>query len=164
MSNTNAAFSSPASRPWLTAAVACAAGALFALGLVVSGMTQPAKVLGFLDIAALVSAIQVGSFPGDWDPSLGFVMAGAVAVTWFAFATTGPQQGRSPWLARRFELPDQQQIDRPLVLGAVVFGIGWGLSGYCPGPALASALSGSWGMAAFLPAMLAGMWFAKKSR
>jgi uncharacterized membrane protein YedE/YeeE len=123
-------------------------GALFGFGLVVSGMTQPAKVLGFLDIAALTD--------GHWDPSLAFVMGGAVAVTLIGFAVT-PRPGRRPWAAPVFALPSREQIDAPLLAGAALFGIGWGLAGYCPGPALAVLLTGQRDGLIFATAMLVGM-------
>ena len=97
------------------------AGFLFGLGLVIGGMSNPAKVLNFLDLA------------GSWDPSLAFVMAGALAVTFIGYKLVFRQP--RPLLAARFHLPELKQIDRRLVLGAAIFGVGWGLSGFCPGPA-----------------------------
>jgi uncharacterized protein len=131
-------------------------GAVFALGLVLSGMTQPAKVLGFLNIGGIVAPERFGA----WDASLAFVMGGALCVTLLAFAIT-PLAGRKPWLAERFELPTRQDIDRPLLLGAALFGIGWGLVGYCPGPALASLLTGGLDTLIFVAALAGGMWTAK---
>jgi uncharacterized membrane protein YedE/YeeE len=136
--------------------MALAAGALFAAGLVISGMTQPAKVLGFLDLGAMAT--------GQWDPSLAFVMGGAVLVTLVAFTVTPPNPrhpDRHPWLAQRFQLPNRRDIDRRLLGGGALFGIGWGLAGYCPGPALASVLMGGLDALAFVLAMLAGMAAAK---
>jgi uncharacterized membrane protein YedE/YeeE len=123
--------------------VAFLSGILFAVGLAVAGMTQPAKVAGFLDVA------------GNWDPSLAFVMIGAIAVNavgWLvarrrAAASIGP--GLPPAPSRR--------LDVPLIGGAAVFGIGWGLSGFCPGPALETAFTGGRAALVFAPAMLAGM-------
>ena len=123
---------------------AFAAGLLFAAGLGVAGMTQPAKVFGFLDIT------------GNWDPSLAFVMLGAIAV--HATAVRGILRRRAPLFAVRFALPTRRDVDARLVTGAALFGAGWGLVGYCPGPAL-TALGGSVPAAAiFVPAMVAGMW------
>jgi len=141
---------------WL---LAFAAGLLFAAGLVLAGMTQPAKVIGFLNLGGLAA----GPFPGDWDPTLAFVMGGAVAVTLLAFAIT-PRPGRHPWLGERFVLPTRQDIDGPLVLGAALFGAGWGLAGYCPGPAIASVLTGGQDALLFVAAMLAGMALARRWR
>lgn len=132
--------------------LALASGALFALGLVLSGMTQPAKVIGFLNVGGLFDPARFGA----WDPSLAFVMGGALCVTLVAFAVT-PRPGCKPWLADAFQLPTRRDIDRPLVLGAALFGIGWGLAGYCPGPALASLLTGGLDAPLFVAAMLAGM-------
>jgi len=120
------------------------AGILFGAGLLVSGMANPAKVLNFLDVA------------GSWDPSLAFVMGGAVACTSLGYPLVlGRKQ---PLFANAFELPERRDIDRPLVVGALLFGLGWGLSGYCPGPlwtSLAGQAKGTFMFAAF---MLAGMW------
>jgi len=132
-------------------------GVVFAAGLVLSGMTQPAKVMGFLNLAGLAH----GPFPGLWDPTLAFVMGGAVLVTLLGFAWT-LRAGSTPWLASAFVLPTRKDIDLPLVAGAAVFGVGWGLSGYCPGPALASVFTGGTDALMFVGAMLAGMWGAKR--
>lgn len=123
--------------------VALAAGLLFGLGLTISGMINPAKVLGFLDVA------------GHWDPSLAFVMVGAIAVAAIGFALG--QQRPAPICASSFSGPTETRIDIRLVSGAVLFGIGWGLVGYCPGPALASLGFGSWRTLLFVAAMLVGM-------
>jgi uncharacterized membrane protein YedE/YeeE len=120
-----------------------AAGLLFGAGLVVSGMANPAKVLGFLDLF------------GAWDPSLALVMAGAVGVGLVGFASA-PRQARSA-LGLPMRLPAQAGIDRRLVLGAAVFGVGWGLAGFCPGPALVALTTGSPKAILFVGAMLAGM-------
>lgn len=101
-----------------------ASGALFGLGLTVSHMINPAKVLGFLDVA------------GDWDPSLAFVMLGALIVATPAYVLS--RRLRAPLYAEEFARPGATRIDHRLIIGALLFGIGWGLVGYCPGPALAS--------------------------
>ena len=132
-------------------------GALFAVGLVVSGMTQPAKVTGFLNVGGIFAPERFGA----WDASLAFVMGAALLVTSVAFAVT-PRKGNKPWAAPRFELPTRQDLDRNLVLGAALFGIGWGLAGYCPGPALASLLYGGLDTIAFITALAMGMWAAKR--
>lgn len=117
-------------------------GVVFAVGLGVSGMTQPERVLGFLD------------FAGRWDATLMFVMAGGVAV----HVLTGRLAGEArPLLARKFELPTRRDIDRKLLLGAALFGAGWGLAGICPGPGLVSLASGAKTTVVFVAAMLAGM-------
>ena len=133
------------------------AGFIFSAGLVMSGMTQPAKVIGFLDIKEMF----VGSFPGQWDASLGFVMGGAVMVSLLGFFLT-PYASVRPWFTRAFVLPHHEHVDARLVIGAVVFGLGWGLSGYCPGPAMASLLTGQIDTVIFVMAMLPGMWLARK--
>jgi uncharacterized protein len=141
-----------------------AAGLLFALGLVLSGMTQPAKVLGFLNVMGLQQGISWQAAPGYWDPSLALVMGGALMVTLLAFAITPKltHPHGKPWFEDAFHLPTRSDIDGKLVAGGVLFGIGWGLAGYCPGPALASLLVGGVDVLAFCAAMLAGMWGAKK--
>ena len=118
-------------------------GLLFGLGLILSGMTDPSKVLGFLDIF------------GVWDPSLALVMGGAIAVGFFAFALA--KKRTVNFLGGALYLPTSSQIDKPLVIGAVLFGAGWGLAGFCPGPALVSLASGQIKAAAFVVFMLAGM-------
>jgi uncharacterized protein len=132
------------------------AGAIFAVGLVVSGMTQPPKVIGFLNVAGIFAPQRFGA----WDASLGFVMGGALLVTILAFAIT-PRAGNKPWAAARFELPSRKDIDSKLLAGAVLFGIGWGLAGYCPGPGLASMFYGGLDAALFVLAMVVGMVLAK---
>ncbi len=119
------------------------AGLLFGSGLIVSGMINPAKVLGFLDIA------------GAWDPSLAFVMAGAIAVTAAVFPVV---QKMSRSLANEpMRIPTDTRLDRRLLSGSAIFGIGWGLAGFCPGPALAGAGAGEPKALIFVTAMLAGM-------
>jgi uncharacterized membrane protein YedE/YeeE len=118
-------------------------GLLFGIGLIVSGMTDPSKVIGFLDLA------------GHWDPSLALVMGGAILVGLVAFRFAA---GRTrSLLGEVMRLPTASQIDRRLVLGGLAFGAGWGLAGYCPGPALASLVSGAVEPLIFSAAMLAGM-------
>ena len=119
------------------------AGLVFGLGLIVSGMANPAKVLGFLDIA------------GRWDPSLAFVMGGAVAVGLIAFRFA---RGRNvSLLGENMRLPIADRIDRRLLGGGLLFGIGWGIAGFCPGPAIVALGMGAPKVLAFVAAMLAGM-------
>lgn len=127
--------------------IALAAGLLFGIGLAVSGMFDPAKVLGFLDVAAIAS--------GGWDPSLAFVMAGALAVALPAFRHARRQPG--PIAAPHFQVPASAGIDTRLLAGALLFGLGWGLVGYCPGPALAALAFGAVGTILFVAAMIVGM-------
>jgi uncharacterized protein len=122
---------------------AFAVGLLFGLGLLLSGMTDPGKVLGFLDLF------------GQWDPSLAFVMGGAIAVGFFAFALA-KQRTRS-FLDGAMHLPKATEIDRRLVVGSLTFGVGWGIAGFCPGPGLVSMADGEVKGLAFVIAMLAGM-------
>jgi uncharacterized membrane protein YedE/YeeE len=124
-----------------------AIGLVFGLGLVVAGMSDPAKVLNFLDLAAIGS--------GGWDASLAFVMAGAVAVAFIGFRLA-LRRGR-PIFDDRFHLPTATGLDRRILLGPAIFGIGWGLAGLCPGPALAAAATGGPPAWLFLAAMFAGM-------
>lgn len=121
------------------------AGLVFGLGLIVSRMVNPAKVLGFLDLA------------GHWDPSLALVMGGAIAVGAAGFAVAGRRQAtllRTPML-----LPTARVIDRRLVLGSLLFGVGWGLAGFCPGPALVALGAGQFKALVFVAAMVVGMLF-----
>ncbi len=136
---------------------AALSGALFAIGLVVSGMTQPPKVIGFLNIGGIFAPNRFGA----WDASLAFVMGGALLVTLVAFAVT-PRAGKRPWAVASFDLPTRKDIDAKLVVGAALFGIGWGLVGYCPGPALASLLTGGVDVIVFAAALAAGMWAARR--
>jgi uncharacterized membrane protein YedE/YeeE len=129
----------------MSVALAILTGALFGAGLLVSGMTQPAKVIGFLDVAR------------GWDPSLAFVMGGAVAVYALAFRAIRHRRAE-PWFDVSFHLPTRRDVDAALLAGAALFGIGWGLGGLCPGPGLVAAASGSAAAIAFVGAMLVGMW------
>jgi len=123
--------------------MALLAGLIFGLGLILSGMTNPAKVIGFLDLA------------GDWDPSLAFVMVGAIAVSFLPFQLAKKRSGTL--LGEPVRLPSPGPIDRRLLFGSFAFGIGWGLAGYCPGPALTSLISGGINPLIFVVSMLAGM-------
>ena len=118
-------------------------GALFGLGLAVSGMTDPLRILGFLDVS------------GDFDPALLFVLGGAVLTTLVLFRVVLRQP--TPVFAARFQISDLRAIDRPLLLGAALFGIGWGLAGYCPGPVLVGLGVLSAEALWFVPAMIGGM-------
>ena len=118
-------------------------GLIFGIGLILAGMTEPLKVKGFLDLA------------GAWDPSLAFVMAGAIALAAVAFALAKRRQ-RS-WTGTPFDIPTNRSIDRRLVAGGILFGIGWGIGGFCPGPALVALGSGMGAAGIFVAAMLAGM-------
>lgn len=126
---------------WIAAPLIC--GLIFGTGLLISGMVQPAKVLGFLDIF------------GAWDPSLAVVMAAALAVATPGFKLAGQRTG--PLLAGRYFWPGKSDIDRPLLVGAALFGVGWGLVGLCPGPALESLATLSPGVIVFVVAMAGGM-------
>ncbi|MGP9820486.1 DUF6691 family protein [Salinarimonas sp. NSM] len=126
------------------------AGLLFGIGLVVSGMADPAKVLSFLDLF------------GGFDPSLAFVMGGAVLVTFLGFRIV--LRRTAPVLMERFDLPGTRLIDGRLLTGAVVFGIGWGIGGFCPGPAIAALPLMAPGTLVFVPAMLVGLWAGVKVR
>lgn len=118
-------------------------GLLFGVGLLLSGMTDPAKVIAFLDLF------------GAWDPSLALVMGGAIAVGFVGFAVA--QKRTTTLLGGAMQLPTRRDIDRRLVIGALVFGTGWGLAGFCPGPALVSVGAGQVQAVVFVVAMLAGM-------
>ncbi|MGO3891745.1 MAG: DUF6691 family protein [Paenalcaligenes sp.] len=134
----------------MAAVSALLAGLLFGLGLMLSGMGQPTKVQNFLD------------FFGQWDPSLALVMVGAIAVAWWPFRLA-KRTSHPPMGAVAFELPTNKKIDARLLSGAALFGIGWGLAGYCPGPALVSLsalITTAWW---FVPAMLVGMWISDKA-
>ncbi|TDR30183.1 DUF6691 family protein [Hydromonas duriensis] len=133
-------------------------GFLFAVGLVISGMTQPDKVRGFLNVGGIIAPAHFGA----WDASLAFVMAGAVLVTLFGFSWWAKRAHR-PMLALEFILPRRTDIDAQLITGSVLFGIGWGIAGYCPGPALASILTGGMPVGVFVLAMIASMSITKKT-
>ena len=123
------------------AALAC--GLVFGLGLAISGMMNPAKVIGFLDVA------------GDWDPTLAFVMGGALLVAIPAYRAILEQ--RRPVLSGGFSLPTEDKLDAPLIWGSSLFGVGWGLVGFCPGPAVAAIVTGLPAVLGFVAAMIAGM-------
>lgn len=118
-------------------------GILFGIGLTVSSMINPNKILNFLDIT------------GDWDPSLAFVMLGAISVTWlgFRFVLKRP----SPVLSKKFFLPTKTTIDRRLIIGSAIFGMGWGMAGYCPGPAICAMGLGSMDAVYFVFGMIISM-------
>jgi len=118
-------------------------GLIFGIGLILSGMTDPGKVIGFLDLF------------GAWDPSLALVMGGAIAVGVFAFATA--KKRTATFLGGALHLPNSNDIDKRLLLGSLLFGAGWGLAGFCPGPAIVSLGAGQPKAAVFVLAMLAGM-------
>jgi len=120
------------------------AGALFGAGLLVSGMTRPENVVGFLDLR------------GAWNPSLAFVMAGAATIYAMLFRAI-QRRRRDPWFDIKFHIPTRRDLDAPLIAGSALFGVGWGLGGLCPGPAIVAAASGSVSALAFVGAMLAGM-------
>ena len=124
-----------------------ALGLLFGVGLLVSGMSDPAKVLNFLDLA------------GTWDPSLAFVMGGAVLVAFVGYRLVLARG--EPIAGDRFHLPTRNDIDARILAGPALFGIGWGLGGFCPGPALTALGLGAPGTLAFIPAMILGMWAAR---
>jgi uncharacterized membrane protein YedE/YeeE len=118
-------------------------GLLFGWGLLISGMTDPGKVIGFLDLTGL------------WDPSLALVMGGAIAVGFFAFGSA--KKRTRNFLGGALHLPTSSDIDKRLILGALLFGAGWGLAGFCPGPGIVSMAAGQPKAAVFVVAMLAGM-------
>lgn len=123
-------------------------GLLFGIGLALGGMTQPAVVLGFLDVF------------GRWDPRLAFVMGGAVVTTAIAYRLV--LRRARPLLAPAFALPSARRFDTRLIGGAALFGIGWGIGGYCPGPALASLMGGLFSLLVLVGCMAAGWWLARK--
>ncbi|MFW2341799.1 DUF6691 family protein [Brevundimonas sp.] len=123
--------------------IAILCGVLFGAGMIVSDMVNPARVLAFLDVT------------GDWDPSLAFVMGGALIPSGLAYLIH--RRMHAPMLAEEFNVPTSRRIDRPLIGGAMLFGLGWGLVGLCPGPALAALTTASWQAAIFVVAMLTGM-------
>lgn len=126
--------------------LALVTGSVFGIGLSISQMINPNKVLGFLDIS------------GDWDPSLAMVMVGALTVAFLGFRwVRGRQQ---PLLDSRFHITDKTQLDKPLLIGAALFGIGWGMTGYCPGPAFASIGLGNQEALLMVISIYAGFWAA----
>ena len=126
------------------------AGSFFGAGLMISGMTDTAKVQGWLDVF------------GDWDPTLAFVMGGAILPMALAWAVT--RRRAAPVLGGAFPPPPEPRLGRNLVVGSVLFGMGWGLAGLCPGPAIASLSYGGPGLLVFVAAMLTGMFFAPSVR
>lgn len=120
------------------------AGLIFGFGLLLAGMANPAKVLAFLDVS------------GTWDPSLALVMAGAISVA--VVPLNWARRNRQSLLGARMQLPVTTQLDARLIAGSLVFGIGWGIAGICPGPAVATLLTGHWKILIFLSALLAGMY------
>ncbi|MES1940517.1 hypothetical protein T5B8_09746 [Salinisphaera sp. T5B8] len=130
--------------------ITLASGVLFGVGLTLSGMVDPTKVLAFLDPL------------GPWDPTLAVVMASALSV--FAAAHAIARTRARPLCAERFHEPARLGIDRPLLIGAALFGIGWGMAGYCPGPGLAALVYNAHEAVVFLPAVLLGCWLAGRYR
>ena len=122
-------------------------GVIFAVGLVVGGMTQPQKIVQFLD------------FFGNWDPSLAFVMGGALLVNIFAYQWT--QRSEAPVVEKNFYIPTRTDLDWQLMTGGALFGVGWGVSGYCPGPALTSVVTGSTSVLAVVGGMIGGVFLYK---
>jgi uncharacterized membrane protein YedE/YeeE len=139
----------PRARAWAEGSVALLSGVIFALGLAIAGMTRAEKVMGFLN------------FFRGWDPSLMFVMGGAIAV--HAVAWRLIQRRPSPLLSARFLVPTRRDLDARLLLGAAIFGVGWGLGGFCPGPGLASLVTATPTALAFMAAMLVGSVGAAKA-
>jgi uncharacterized membrane protein YedE/YeeE len=125
------------------------AGILFGAGLALSGMTNPAKVIGFLDVT------------GRWDPTLAFVMGGAVGTFGIGLLVWRARTGGRGWFGHTLPTADKSPIDRPLLLGTAIFGVGWGLSGFCPGPALVNFGALRLEALIFVPAMAAGMLLAR---
>ena len=136
------------STPAVKTAAGYLAGLLFGLGLAISGMTDPARVLGFLDIA------------GVWDPTLIFVLGAAVGTTFVGYRLVFARG--TPLFSTQFQLPTKQELDAKLLGGAALFGVGWGLSGYCPGPAIASMGGLTLPLLALLAAMVVGWWIAQR--
>ena len=124
-------------------------GILFSIGLGISGMTQPQKVIGFLDVL------------GEWDPSLVFVMGGAV-ISYLLLQLLIQRRFSKPMLGETFQIPSRKDLDRSLIFGALLFGMGWGLGGYCPGPAITTLGSGSLNAVLFMVAMAMGMLLADR--
>jgi len=141
-------MTTPDNQPMEKSVSGLLAGLVFSLGLSISGMVNPAKVLGFLDLF------------GAWDPSLAFVMAAGLAVTYVGFRYS--QSHPAPLFEHRYHLPEQRQIDRPLIVGAVLFGAGWGLVGLCPGPAIAALATGNWKALLFVVSMFGGFYLHRQ--
>jgi len=129
--------------------IALMAGLLFGAGLILAGMTDPQAVLAFLDVA------------GAWNPKLAFVMGGAVASTLIGFRLV--MRRSAPWCDARFHMPDKKTVDAPLLAGAALFGVGWGLTGYCPGPALTGLMAGNAEVGLVVGSMLAGAWLQRRT-
>ena len=127
----------------MSSLIAVLSGLLFGIGLLASGMTDPVKVKGFLDLFGL------------WDPSLALVMGGAIAVGLIGF--TLASRRTNSWSGKPIDLPKSTVVDWRLVLGGILFGVGWGIAGYCPGPGIVAASAGSLAAGVFVVAMLAGM-------
>jgi hypothetical protein len=123
------------------------AGLLFGAGLALSGMINPARVLGFLDVA------------GAWDPTLAFVLGGALLPSALSYALV--RRMKRPVMADEFCIPQNRTIEKRLLAGGAIFGIGWGLVGLCPGPAIAGLVLGKWEVWLFVAAMIAGMWLQR---
>lgn len=135
-------------KKWLALAVSALSGWIFSLGLGLSGMTQPARVLGFLDVL------------GNWNPSLMLVMAGAIGIAAPFFRHIKKQP--APILDPQFHLAPARRPDMKLIAGSAIFGIGWGWSGICPGPAIVALATGHSGIIIFVLSMLAGMWIGNR--
>jgi uncharacterized protein len=149
MTDTENSRRAPSGMGRVLAALAC--GTLFGLGLAIAQMTNPAKVLAFFDVAAIPT--------GGWDPSLALVLGAAVAVTLTTYRLiTAP--GRRPLLDDSFHLPTKTAIDRPLLIGTAIYGIDWGLVGFCVGPSIAALAFGDLRVLIFVAAMAAGVWAA----
>ncbi len=131
-------------------AVGFFSGLVFGLGLIISGMANPAKVLNFLDLA------------GTWDPSLAFVMGSATLTAFVGYRLVW--RGPAPTLGAIFDVPSNTRIDRPLITGAAMFGIGWGIGGFCPGPAWTALPLLASGTLVFLPMMLDGLWLGSRGK
>ena len=127
-------------------------GLFFGLGLVIAGMSNPAKVLNFLDLAGIVAR--------TWDPSLAFVLVGAIAVAFVGFRWV--LRRPEPILGEKFHLPPAKSLDRRIIIGPAIFGIGWGLAGFCPGPAFTALGGGSTAAVIFMAAMIIGMFAAQR--
>lgn len=127
----------------MSSLIAVLSGLLFGIGLLASGMTDPSKVKGFLDVFGL------------WDPSLALVMGGAIAVGLIGFTLAGRRS--TSWSGEPIDLPTSRLVDSRLIFGGILFGVGWGIAGYCPGPGIVAASAGSLAGGVFVVAMLAGM-------